>query len=149
MEAALPNEEFPYTGILRSSFLILHLTSYAQQNHTLLPTEPHPGARRLGAVARGRYLHRHAHGSGRVPRPHRADRGRHDRSQRHGSRGGGTARHLPHRNRRQRRHTRAPRTLFVHPQLLRGLGGIRLGHRHLPGPTDCQRKALARGRRTA
>ena len=131
-------KNFPYTRILRSSFLILHSTSYAQQNHTFLPAEPHPGAGCLGAVAHRRYLYRPAYGSGRVPRPDGSYRGRHDRSQRHGCRRGGTACHLPHRDCRQRCHTRAPRTLLVHSQFFRSLGRIRLGHGYLSGPSDCQ-----------
>ena len=142
-------KNFPYTRILRSSFLILHLTSYAQQNHTLLPSEPHPGARSIGAVADWRYLHRRTYGSRRVPRPDGTHRSGDDRSQRHGSRRGGTARHLPHRDRCQRSHTRTPCTLLVYSQFLRSLGRIRLGHGHLLSPADCQRKAFARSRRTA
>ena len=42
----------------------------------------------------------------------------------------------PHRDSRQRCHQRTPRTLLVHHGLLCRMGGIRLGHGHIPGPSN-------------
>ena len=54
----------------------------------------------------------------------RTDRGDHARSQGNGRRRGGTPRDIPHRDRRQRRHRRAPCALFKHRRILCGVGGI-------------------------
>ena len=91
---------------------------------------------------------RHAHGSGRIPRPQRPHRGSHDRGTGNGRRRGGTTRDLSDRDFAQRRNGRAPRPFAVHHGLLRGMGGVRLGHRHLHRPSDSLRKTRL-GSRTA
>ena len=91
---------------------------------------------------------RHAHGSGRIPRPQRPHRGSHDRGTGNGRRRGGTTRDLSDRDFAQRRNGRAPRPFAVHHGFLRGMGGVRLGYRHLHRPSDSLRKTRL-GSRTA
>ena len=103
--------------------------------------EPPAGSRRVGAAARGRHLPGHPRRGRCLPRPERPDGRRHDRSQRHGRRRGRAAGHLSHRDRRERRHGRAPRPLLIDHRLLGRLGRVRMGHGHLPRPSDRLREA--------
>ena len=112
-----------------------------EEPNTLLPAQPTGCALRGHPPAYRGDLHRHAYGSRRVSRPERPDSGHHDRSQRYGSRGSGTARHLPRRNSRKRGYRRAPCPFFFDQRFLRCLGRVRLGHRYIPRPSDRQRKA--------
>lgn len=68
---------------------------------------------------------------------------------RHGYRGSGKARDIPDRNSGQRLGWRAPRALFFHHGILRGMGGVRLGYRRVSCPADCIGKTGGSGRETA
>ena len=96
-----------------------------------------------------RAVHDRKDGRGRIPRPDGAYGRGHDRRRQPGGRGSGAARDVSDRNGRERGHRRAARTFFIASGLFVRLGGIRLGHRHFQGASDCERKDGDFGRKPA